>query len=57
MRRLLHFERKQQPLLSLEEFRTRLLRNVLAGLLILAFFLGIGIWGYHATCGFLWLDK
>lgn len=57
MRRLLRFERKQQPLLSPEKFRSRLLTNVVAGLLILGFFLGIGIWGYHATCGFSWLDS
>ncbi len=57
MHALLHFEPKQHPLLSPKKFRSRLLTNLLAGLLILAFFLGIGVLGYHATCGFSWLDS
>ena len=57
MRHLFHFEHRQQPLLSPEKFRSRLLTNVVAGLLILGFFLGIGVWGYHATCEFSWIDS
>ncbi len=57
MSSFLHFEPRHQPLLSPEKFRSRLLTNVLAGLFILALFLGIGVWGYHATCGFSWIDS
>lgn len=57
MRHLLHFEPKHQPLLSPEKFRHRLLTNVLAGMFILALFLGIGVLGYHATCSFSWIDS
>jgi len=57
MRHLLHFEKKGQPLLSKEKFQARLRTNVLAGLLVLGFFLGVGVWGYHATCAFTWIDS
>ncbi|MCE7924026.1 MAG: hypothetical protein DYG98_13290 [Haliscomenobacteraceae bacterium CHB4] len=33
------------------------MRNVFAGMIILTFFLGIGIVGYHITCGFYWIDS
>ncbi len=56
-RRLLHFEHKKEALLSPEKFRARLLTNVMAGLIILALFLAIGILGYYATCGFSWIDS
>ncbi len=57
MRPLLHFESKHQPLLSPQKFRHRLLTNVLTGLFILVIFLSIGVLGYHATCGFSWIDS
>ena len=57
MRHLLHFEKKEQPLLPKAAYRARVMANVLAGLLILAIFLGIGVLGYHATCDFTWIDS
>jgi len=57
MKRLLLFEKKQDPLLPQKLFFNRLLRNIIAGLLILVFFLGIGVEGYHLTCGYSWMDS
>ncbi len=57
MSRLFHFEHKQEPLATPAKYYNRLLRNIVAGLIILAFFLGIGVAGYHITCGFSWLDS
>ncbi|MBP6827621.1 MAG: hypothetical protein KA165_13755 [Saprospiraceae bacterium] len=57
MSRLFHFEHKQEPLATPARYYNRLLRNIVAGLIILAFFLGIGVAGYHITCGFSWLDS
>lgn len=57
MKRLFHFERKNQPLLSRALFYDRLLRNVAAGTLIMALCLFLGVYGYHATCGFIWIDS
>lgn len=33
------------------------MRNIFAGLAILMLFLGVGVAGYHITCGFGWLDS
>lgn len=57
LRHLFHFESKGQPLLPAELFYSRLLRNILAGIAILALFLGAGIVGYHLSCGFSWIDS
>lgn len=57
MRHLLHFEKKEDPLLPPEKFRARLLTNVLAGLLLLGFFLFAGILGYHFICHLEWVDS
>ncbi len=57
MRHLLHFEKKEQPLLPKSAYHARVMTNVVAGLLILAFFLGIGVLGYHVTCAFTWIDS
>lgn len=54
---LFHFEHKHAPLVSSRVFFNRLVRNLLAGLVILFFFLGAGVVGYHNTCGFSWLDS
>jgi H+/Cl- antiporter ClcA len=57
LRRLLHFEGKNEPLLPRRHYYNRLMRNVLAGGIFLGIFLGIGIVGYHVTCGLDWLDS
>lgn len=54
---LLKFEGKKQALISTEKYYNRLLRNVLAGLFIMLFFLIIGVVGYHLTCEFSWIDS
>ena len=46
MRRLLHFEKSGQPLAPRARFRSRLLKNVLAGALTVAAALGVGMAGY-----------
>jgi hypothetical protein len=51
MRRLLHFEKPGQPLAPRSRFRSRLLTNILAGALIVAAALGIGMAGYHWIAG------
>ncbi|MEI6408019.1 MAG: hypothetical protein WCR52_01435 [Bacteroidota bacterium] len=57
MKRLIHFERKSQPLLPRRLFYGRLFRNIAAGSLILSVCLLIGILGYHETCSFSWIDS
>lgn len=57
MNRLLHFEHKQQPLAAARVYYNRVLRNIVVGSLVLNFFLGVGVVGYHLTCGFGWLDS
>lgn len=57
MDKLLHYESKHQPLLATGLYYNRLLRNILAGGMILAVFLSIGVVGYHLSCGFGWLDS
>lgn len=54
---LLHFEHKYAPLVSFRVFFNRMTRNVLAGFIIMFFFLGLGVIGYHNTCGIGWLDS
>ena len=56
IKHLFRYESRHQPLLPARLFYSRLARNVLAGSLILAFFLGAGVLGYHLTCGFEWVD-
>lgn len=57
MKRLIHFESKNQPLLSRSLFYGRLFRNAAAGVLLMALFLFLGIYGYHVTCNFSWIDS
>ena len=57
IRHLFHYESKRQPLLPTHLFYGRLMRNIFAGLAILMLFLGVGVAGYHITCGFGWLDS
>ena len=51
MWRLLHYEKLSQPLAPPSRFRSRLARNVLAGALIIAAALAIGMAGYHWIAG------
>jgi hypothetical protein len=51
MRRLLDYEKLRQPLAPPARFRSRLVRNVLAGSLITALALAIGMAGYHWIAG------
>ena len=55
--RLLHFESKHQQLLPKRLYHNRLKKSLLAGGLIILLFLGLGVIGYHFTCGIGWLDS
>ncbi|MCC6281678.1 MAG: hypothetical protein IT262_13815 [Saprospiraceae bacterium] len=55
--RLIHFESRHQQLLPKKQFYNRLLKSLLAGVLIILFFLGLGVAGYHLTCGMGFLDS
>ncbi len=57
MDKFLHYESKHQPLLPKGQYHHRLLRSILAGVVILTVFLSIGVVGYHLSCGFDWLDS
>lgn len=54
---LLHYESKHEALLPRHLYLDRLFRSIFAGSLILVVSLGIGILGYHYTCGFSWIDS
>lgn len=54
---LLKFERKNQPLLPEARYRSRVYRNLSAGVGLLVVFLLIGVVGYRYTCEFSWLDS
>jgi hypothetical protein len=49
LRKLLLFERRQQPMVPVEVFRSRLIRNALAAGVIITVSLLIGMVGYHWT--------
>lgn len=57
MHNLLHFESKYERLLPRKLFINRLIRNLVAGLIFLSFFLLVGVYGYHITCSFSWIDS
>jgi hypothetical protein len=50
------YEPKHAPLLSRREFRLRLLRHLLLGVFLVAFSLGLGVFGYHIFSGLPWID-
>lgn len=51
------YEHKRQPLAPLPVFYKRIAKNLLAGMVILAISLLIGMVGFHTTCdGIRWLD-
>lgn len=54
---LLFFERQNQALAPVEVYHSRIRTNIFTGILILSFFLGIGIVGYKVTCNISWLDS
>jgi hypothetical protein len=54
---ILQLERRHEPLLPFRAFVRRLLRSVLAGLLIIAGSLGLGVLGYHWSGKLGWLDS
>lgn len=47
---ILHFERKNHPLLSRRQYYNRLMYNLLVGVVILSLGLCVGTVGYHETC-------
>lgn len=50
------YERRRQPLLSRKAFFHRLGRHVIAGLMMIAISLALGVFGYHWTENMPWLD-
>ena len=54
--RLLHFEPRNQPLLSRRQFLSRLAGHILSGTLLILFSLGIGVLGYHLFEHLSWID-
>jgi hypothetical protein len=54
---LTRLERRHEPLLPYRDFVRRLARSLLAGLLIVAGSLGMGVLGYHWTGRLGWLDS
>ena len=48
---------KTKPLLSKEQYRSRLLNSLGFSMTLLAFSLGIGMLGYHFFCSFSWIDS
>jgi hypothetical protein len=51
------YEHHKQPLASRKVFAQRLGRNGLIGLILLAFSLGVGMFGYHFLEGLSWIDS
>jgi hypothetical protein len=56
-RRLLHFERRHEPLLPRAKYRQRVMHNAATAGYILAASLGLGVVGYHVSGGLSWLDS
>lgn len=51
------YEHKTDSLLSREKFVLRVINHATLALLLLLFYLGLGVPGYHFTDGFSWLDS
>ena len=51
------YEHHKQPLAKPSVFAKRLALNGITGLLLLAFSLGIGMFGYHFLEGLSWIDS
>jgi hypothetical protein len=51
------YEHHKQPLAKRSVFAKRLALNGITGLLLLAFSLGIGMFGYHFLEGLSWIDS
>ena len=54
---MMQFEHRSEPLLPLRLFLVRMLRHGGYAVGIIAVFLGVGTWGYHALVGLHWLDS
>jgi len=54
---LMELERRHEPLLPFADFLRRLARSVLAGIVVVAGSLAIGVVGYHWTGHLSWLDS
>ena len=53
----LAFEQRDEPLLPVPAFYTRLLRGLVLGFALIGGSLGIGVVGYHAIAGLGWIDS
>ena len=51
------YERRRQPLAVRDVFYARVLRSIALAVVLLGGALAIGVVGYHALCGFGWLDS
>lgn len=54
---LMQLERKHEPLLPYRDYLQRVVRSALAGLVIIAGSLAIGVIGYHLSGRLGWLDS
>ena len=50
------FEHKTSPLLPTGAFFMRMVHSSAIGIALIAISLGLGVVGYHITCGLLWID-
>ena len=50
------YEHRTEPLASPRRFLSRLLRNILVAILVMAICLLIGVLGYHYMAGMEWID-
>jgi hypothetical protein len=55
--RFLIFEHRTQPLLARGDFLVRLAYSFMLALLLLAFWLLLGMFGYHWLAGLSWVDS
>ena len=51
------FEHHSQPIIAKSLFFKRMLRHFNIGIIIIAFSLGIGVFGYHLLEGLSWVDS
>jgi hypothetical protein len=56
MHQLLHFERRTQPVAPQSTYRVRVIRNLMAGAVLILLSLLAGALGYHALEGLRWID-
>lgn len=51
------YEHHKQPVVSRATFYQRIIKHILAAVMIMAFCLALGVAGYHFTAGLSWLDS